>query len=240
VEDCALVLNALQGQDQKDLTVTDVPFNWDSALDVSKLRVGYFKAAFDEARAVPEEKANDTAMLEKLRAMGVKLIPIGLPDYPIRDLLSIMETEFSAAFDDLTRSNRDDLLVRQGKGSDADLYRTNRFVPAVEYLQATRVRTLLMEAMQKTMENIDVYLAPISSGRPVADSTGAASVLGLNTALTNLTGHPGIVVRNGLNARGIPTSATFIGGIYGEAKMLALAHAYQTATEWHLKHPDFT
>jgi Asp-tRNA(Asn)/Glu-tRNA(Gln) amidotransferase A subunit family amidase len=90
------------------------------------------------------------------------------------------------------------------------------------------------------MENIDVYLAPISSGRPVADSTGATSVLGLNTALTNLTGHPGIVVRNGLNARGIPTSATFIGGIYGEAKMLALAHAYQTATEWHLKHPDFT
>jgi Asp-tRNA(Asn)/Glu-tRNA(Gln) amidotransferase A subunit family amidase len=235
VEDCALVLNALQGPDGQDLTATDVPFNWDATLDIRKLRVGYVKAAFDEPRAAPEEKANDAAMLEKLRLMGVMLQPIELPDYPIRDLLAIMETEFSAAFDDLTRSNRDDLLVRQGKGSDADLYRTNRFVPAVEYLQATRVRTLLMQAMERMMSDIDVYLAPITSTRGGAPG----SILGLNTALTNLTGHPGIVVRNGLSAEGIPTSATFIGKIYGEAQMLALAHAYQRATDWHLKHPDF-
>ncbi len=233
VEDCALVLDALQGQDDKDLTVTNVPFNWDATLDITKLRVGYLKAAFDEERAVPEEKSNDAATLEKLRSMGVRLTPIEIPDYPIRSLLGIMETEFSAAFDDLTRSNRDDLLARQGKGSDANLYRTNRFVPAVEYLQATRVRTLLMEAMQRTMADIDVYLAPITSTR----SRKPGSVLNLNTALTNLTGHPGIVVRNGFNAQGVPTSITFIGGIYGEARMLRLAYAYQTATEWHLKHP---
>jgi Asp-tRNA(Asn)/Glu-tRNA(Gln) amidotransferase A subunit family amidase len=233
VEDCALVLNALQGPDDKDLTVTDVPFNWDATLDVRRLRVGYVKAAFDEPRAVAEEKANDAAMLEKLRAMGVVLQPIGLPEFPIRDLMSIMETEFSAAFDDLTRSNRDDLLARQGRGSDANLYRTNRFVPAVEYLQATRWRTLLMEEMEKTLKDIDVYLMPISSGR----SGVPGSLMGVNTSLTNLTGHPGIVVRNGLNAQGIPTSAMFIGRIYGEAAMLGLAHAYQTATGWHLKHP---
>lgn len=236
VEDCALVLNALQGPDDKDLTVTDVPFNWDATLDIGKLRVGYVKAAFDEPRAVAEEKANDTAMLEKLRGMGVALQPISLPDFPIRDLMSIMETEFSAAFDDLTRSNRDDLLARQGRGSDANLYRTNRFVPAVEYIQATRWRTLLMQEMEKTMADIDVYLAPISSGR----SGVPGSVMGMNTSLTNLTGHPGIVVRNGLNAQGIPTSVTFLGRIYGEAAMLGLAHAYQTATEWHLKHPALT
>jgi Asp-tRNA(Asn)/Glu-tRNA(Gln) amidotransferase A subunit family amidase len=223
VEDCALVLHALQGPDGQDLTVTDVPFNWDAAaLDIKKLRVGYLKAAFDEPRATPEEKANDAAMMEKLRSMGVALQPIALPDFPIRDVMGIMETEFSAAFDDLTRSNRDDLLVRQGKGSDANLYRTNRFVPAVEYLQATRYRTLLMEQMEQTLRDIDVYLAPAR---------------GINTSLTNLTGHPGIVVRNGLNAQGIPTSVTFIGRIYGEAAMLGLAHAYQSATEWHLKHP---
>ena len=222
VEDCALVLNALQGPDGQDLTVTDVPFNWDASIDVRKLRVGYVKAAFDEPRATPEEKANDAAMLEKLRTMGVALQPISLPDFPVRDLMAIMETEFSAAFDDLTRSNRDDLLTRQGKGSDANLYRTNRFVPAVEYLQATRYRTLLMDQMEKVMKDIDVYLTPTR---------------GVNTSLTNLTGHPGIVVRNGLSAQGIPTSTMFIGKIYGEAAMLGLAHAYQTATEWHLKHP---
>jgi Asp-tRNA(Asn)/Glu-tRNA(Gln) amidotransferase A subunit family amidase len=222
VEDCAIVLHALKGPDGEDLTVTDVPFNWDAGIDIRMLRVGYLKAAFDESRGTPEEKANDAAMFDKLRAMGIALQPMALPDFPIRDLMSIMETEFSAAFDDLTRSNRDDLLVRQDKGSDANLYRTNRFVPAVEYLQATRYRTLLMEQMEKTLKDIDVYLAPAR---------------GINTSLTNLTGHPGIVVRNGLNAQGIPTSVTFIGKIYGEAAMLGLAHAYQMATEWHLKHP---
>jgi Asp-tRNA(Asn)/Glu-tRNA(Gln) amidotransferase A subunit family amidase len=241
VEDCALALHALQGPDGKDLTVTDVPFNWDAALDVKKLRVGYLKAAFDEPRAVKEEKDNDAAALEKIRSLGVTLTPIEFPDFPIRDLLAIMYAEFSAAFDDLTRSKRDNLLARQGRGSDANLYRTNRFVPAVEYIQATRVRTLLMEAMAKTMADIDVYLAPIASGRartPGAGAGGGANgLLGLNTTLTNLTGQPSIVVRNGVNADGIPTSITFTGKVYGEATMLALAHAYQTSTEWHLKHP---
>jgi Asp-tRNA(Asn)/Glu-tRNA(Gln) amidotransferase A subunit family amidase len=237
VEDCALVLHALQGPDDKDLTVTDVPFNWDANLDIKKLRVGYLKAAFDEPRAVKEEKDNDAAALDKIRRLGVPLTPIEFPEYPIRDLLAIMYAEFSAAFDDLTRSKRDNLLARQGRGSDANLYRTNRFVPAVEYIQATRVRTLLMEAMAKTMADIDVYLAPITSGRARTPGGGGNSLVGLNTTLTNLTGHPTVVVRNGFNADGLPTSITFTGKVYGEAAMLALAHAYQTSTEWHTKHP---
>jgi Asp-tRNA(Asn)/Glu-tRNA(Gln) amidotransferase A subunit family amidase len=236
VEDCALVLHALQGPDDKDLTVTDLPFNWDALLDVKKLRVGYLKAAFDEPRAAPQEKENDAAALDKIRRLGVDLKPIEFPDYPIRDLLALMYTEFSAAFDDLTRSKRDSLLARQGRGSDANLYRTNRFVPAVEYIQATRVRTLLMEAMAKTMSDIDVYLAPITSGRGGRPN----SLIGLNTTLTNLTGNPSVVVRNGMNADGRPTSFTFTGKIYGEAEMLALAHAYQMATDWHLKHPQLS
>jgi Asp-tRNA(Asn)/Glu-tRNA(Gln) amidotransferase A subunit family amidase len=245
VEDCALVLHALQGPDDKDLTVTDIPFNWDpAAVDIKKLRVGYVKAAFDEPRATKEEKDNDAAALDKLRNMGVTLTPIEFPMGPIRDLLAMMYTEFSAAFDDLTRSNRDDLLARQGRGSDANLYRTNRLVPAVEYIQGTRLRTLLMEEMAKTMSDVDVYLAPISSGGRApgtpapAGGGGANSLVGLNTTLTNLTGHPAVVVRNGFHANGQPTSVTFTGKIYGEAKMLALALAYQNATEWHLKHPE--
>ena len=237
VEDCAIVLNALQGPDDLDLTVTSLPFNWDASLDIKKLRVGYLKAAFDEPRASKEEKDNDAAALEKLRAMGVTLKPIDFPDYPIADLLALMYTEFSVAFDELTRSNRDDLLARQGANSQANLYRKNRYVPAVEYIQASRVRTLLMEAMAKTMADLDVYLAPITANRRPGEVRPAPSLVGLNTTLTNLTGHPGIVVRNGFNAEGRPTSMTFVGKIYGEADMLALAHAYQTATEWHVKHP---
>ena len=241
VEDCAIVLNALQGPDDLDLTVTSLPFNWNAERDITKLRVGYLKAAFDEPRATVEEKANDAATLEKLRGMGVTLKPIEFPAYPIADLLALMYTEFSAAFDDLTRSNRDDLLARQGAGTQANLYRKNRYVPAVEYIQASRVRTLLMEEMARIMSDIDVYLAPISASRGPSGAIGVrtrGSLVNLNTTLTNLTGHPGIVVRKGFAADGRPTSITFIGSIYAEDMMLALAHAYQSTTDWHLKHPN--
>jgi Asp-tRNA(Asn)/Glu-tRNA(Gln) amidotransferase A subunit family amidase len=236
VEDCALVLNALQGPDDEDLTVTNVPFNWDATFDIRKLRVGYLKAAFDEPRDVKEESDNDRAALDKLRSMGVTLKPIEFPGYPIEDLLRIMEVEFSAAFDDLTRSHGTDLMVRQDKDSDPNLYRINRFVPAVEYIQASRVRTLLMEAMARTMSDVDVYLAPITSHSAHKPN----SILDLNTTMTNLTGQPSVVVRNGFNATGVPTSITFTGRVYGEAEMLRLALAYQAATEWHLKHPDLS
>lgn len=236
VEDCALVLDALQGPDGKDLATTNVPFNWDAAADVTKLRVGYLKAAFDESRPAKEEAENDAAALDKLRAMGVKLKPIDFPDFPIEDLMRVMEVEFSAAFDAFTRNKQDDLMVRQDKESDANLYRINRFVPAVEYIQATRVRTLLMQAMARTMSDIDVYLAPITSHHPPKPD----SILDLNTTLTNLTGQPTVVVRNGFTAKGIPTSITFTGKVYGEAKMLALARAYQTGTNWHTRHPNLT
>ena len=237
VEDCALVLNALQGADGLDLTTTDLPFNWDATLDIRKLRVGYLKAAFDEPRGVQEEKDNDAAALEKLRSLGVELSPIGFPNYPIADLMALMYTEFSAAFVDLTRTHRADLLAHQGKGSDANLYRKNRFVPAVDYLQATRVRNLLMEEMAKTMSAIDVCVAPITSNRGPRNPN---SIIGLTTTMTNLTGNPGVVVRNGFTQNGLPTSIYFIGKVYGDAEMLALAHTYQTATDWHLKHPNLT
>jgi Asp-tRNA(Asn)/Glu-tRNA(Gln) amidotransferase A subunit family amidase len=234
VEDCALVLDALQGPDGKDLAATAVPFNWDGTMDVTKLRVGYLKAAFDEPRPAAGEAENDAAALDKLRAMGIKLKPIDFPDFPIEDLMRVMEVEFSAAFDAFTRNKQDDLMIRQDKDSDANLYRINRFVPAVEYIQATRVRTLLMQAMARIMSDIDVYLAPITSHHPPKPD----SVLDLNTTLTNLTGQPTVVVRNGFTAKGIPTSITFTGKVYGEAKMLALARAYQTATKWHSRHPS--
>lgn len=236
VEDCALVLDALQGPDGKDLAATSVPFNWDASIDVTKLKVGYLKAAFDEPRPAPEEAANDAAALEKLRAMGVNLKPIEFPDIPIEDMMRVMEVEFSAAFDAFTRNHQDDLMIRQDKDSDANLYRINRFVPAVEYIQATRVRTLLMEAMARTMSGINVYLAPITSHHPPKPN----SVLDLNTTLTNLTGQPTVVVRNGFTAKGIPTSITFTGKVFGESKMLALARAYQVATDWHSRHPNLT
>jgi len=123
----------------------------------------------------------------------------------------------------LTRSDRDELMVRQIKNAWPNVFRHSRLIPAVEYIQANRVRTLLMQEMAKLMAKIDVYVAPSFGGN--------------NLLLTNLTGHPAVVVPNGFNDKGSPTSITFVGKLFGEAELLAVAKAYQDATDFHLKHP---
>jgi Asp-tRNA(Asn)/Glu-tRNA(Gln) amidotransferase A subunit family amidase len=224
VEDCALVFNAIYGPDGQDLTVVDLPFNWNPDLDIKKLRIGYVKNAFEEDRENKTWKAHDKATLETLRSLGINLIPIELPDYPIDAMSFILSAEAAAAFDELTRTNRDDLLVRQVKKAWPNVFRQARMIPAVEYIQANRVRTLVMEAMAELMSDIDVYVVP--------------SFVGKNLLLTNLTGHPCVVVPNGFKENGSPTSISFIGGLYGEAETLAVAKAYQDATDFHLKHPE--
>jgi Asp-tRNA(Asn)/Glu-tRNA(Gln) amidotransferase A subunit family amidase len=105
-------------------------------------------------------------------------------------------------------------------------------MPAVEYVQANRIRTLLMEAMAKIMADLDIYVAPQSRiDEPFVN-------IHLNLWLTNLTGHPAVVVPNGFARGGKPTGITFIGNLYDEGKLLALAKAYQDATEFHSKHPS--
>jgi len=223
VEDCALVFNAIYGPDGKDSTVVDLPFNWDAGRGVKDLKVGYIKSAFEQQRKDEESRANDQATLQALRHLGLDLIPIELPDYPVDAMAFILGVEAAAAFDELTRSGRDDLLVRQIKNAWPNRFREARLIPAVEYIQANRLRTLVIKAMHELMSDIDVYVAP--------------SWVGNNLLLTNLTGHPAVVVPNGFNKEQEPTSITFTGKLYGESEVLAVAKAYQDATGFHLKHP---
>jgi Asp-tRNA(Asn)/Glu-tRNA(Gln) amidotransferase A subunit family amidase len=220
VEDCALVFAAIYGPDGRDRAVVDLPFQWRGAYDVKGLRIGYVKAAFE---AEHEHKALDDAALEVLRSLGAELVPIALPDYPLGPLGIILQAEAAAAFDELTRSNRDDLLARQAKDAWPNNFRMSRLIPAVEYIQANRVRTLLIEAMQKVMEQVDAYMAPAFDDD--------------NMLLTNLTGHPAVVVPHGFTPEGMPHGITFIGRLYDEETVLAIAQAYQDATEHRLKHP---
>jgi len=228
VEDCALVLNAIQGPDERDLTVHDVPFNWDAGLDIRKLRVGYLKAAFADTRQTPQTNANDAAALEKIRSLGVKLIELELPEHSDLDIGLIIYGEGNAALRDPIET-QPEKLVRQDRVANQH---SLRLLPAMEYLNAQRIRTLLMQGMARMMADIDVYVVPFDYGdytpNPVANA---------NTSVTNLTGHPCVVVPHGFNEKGNPTSLTFVGKLFGEAEMLALARAYQNATEWHLKHP---
>jgi Asp-tRNA(Asn)/Glu-tRNA(Gln) amidotransferase A subunit family amidase len=220
VEDCAVVFNAIFGPDGKDLTVKDLPFKYNGNDKLAGIRIGYVKKDFD--RNYPNKKTDSLTLL-KLQELGAKLISMDLPDYPVSDMTFIVSVEGAAAFDDLTRSGKDDLMVRQIKNAWPNSFRASRFVPAVEYLQANRLRTLVIEEMEKTLKNIDVYLSPSFSK---------------NLPLTNLTGHPCVVLPNGFRENGLPTSITFMGKLYGESKVLTVAKAYQDATNFHLKHPS--
>lgn len=220
VEDCALVFNAICGPDGRDQTLYDVPFNYTPKISLGDLRIGYLKDDFD---SVKENKANDDSALAVLTSLGARLIPVRLPDYPTNDCSIILSAEAGAAFDELTRAGKDDLLVRQIKDAWPNVFRVSRFIPAVEYIEANRIRYLIIQEMQKLMTQVDLYVAP--------------SFQGDNLLLTNLTGHPCVVLPNGFSKSGRPTSITFVGKLFNEGTLLAVAKKYQDATGYHLKHP---
>ena len=233
VEDCALVLDAIYGPDGKDNSAITASFNWDASLSPSRLRVGYIKSAFDlpmldpkdEKRTLHSTKSFDDAALGVLTGLGVKLIPVELPDIPYDAMRFILTAEAAAAFDDLTRSNRDNLLVQQTRGDWANTFRTARFIPAVEYINANRLRSRAIVEWDKLMSTVDVIVSP----------TSAANLPQL--VATNLTGHPAVILPNGFRPDGTPVSLTFLGGLFEEAKLLAVAHAYQQATGFHRVRP---
>jgi Asp-tRNA(Asn)/Glu-tRNA(Gln) amidotransferase A subunit family amidase len=222
-EDCAIVLAALTaaGPDARDPATMLAPsaFRYAFNADIRKLRVGYVKAGFDQTYPT---KANDEATLEVLRKLGVELVPVELPAISPGALRFVLTAEGAAAFDDLTRSGRDAQMVLQNRSAWPNTFRSARFIPAVEYLQAQRVRSLLIEQLDTQLKGLDAYIAPTFSS---------------NLVITNLTGQPAIAVPNGFTAAGLPTTITFMGQLYEEGKLLALAKAYQDATEFDEKHP---
>ncbi len=195
-------------------------FFYEPVIDFSKLKIGYLKSDFDKPY---DFHLQDSVTLTKLKELGVELIPIELPALPINDLGIILSAEVGAAFDELTRSNRDDLLVRQVKDAWPNVFRASRFIPAVEYINANRIRFLLIQQMEILMEEVDLYIAPSWEGD--------------NLLLTNLTGHPCVVLPNGFSDDGTPTSITFSGRLFDEGRLLAFAKKYQDSTDFHKKHP---
>ena len=232
-EDCALVLDAIHGPDGQDNSVIPADFHWDATLSPKKLRIGYVKSAFDTPVTDPTDpkrtlhatKKFDDAALDVFKRLGINLMPVDLPDVPYDAMRLILTAEAAAAFDELTRSDRDKLLVQQGKGDWPNSFRTSRFIPAVDYVNANRVRSIAIQKWDDLMRTVDVIVTP----------TGAANLSQL--VATNLTGHPAVIVPNGFRDDGTPVSLTFLGGLFEEAEVLAVARAYQEATGFHLKHP---
>jgi Asp-tRNA(Asn)/Glu-tRNA(Gln) amidotransferase A subunit family amidase len=272
VDDCALILEAISGSDGNDLSAAPIIFRPNMNLDWHTLRIGYLKGEFDPPPALKldEAKAGETddeakkrgernaamqagrarrdydrryelAALDKLRAMGVNLIPVELPKLPWDAMTSLLTAEAAAAFDDLTRSGRDRLLTEQGPEDWPNDFRTARFYPAVEYIQANRARTLAVRQMSALFEQVDIIVTPSTDTQLIA---------------TNLSGHPALILPNGLRGAdapappkiddgnhddiggpGTPVSLTFLAGHNQEAKLVAFAGSYQQATGFQKLHP---
>ncbi len=219
----AMVFDAIKGPDNIDLTVKDYAFNFDASKDVSSLKVGYLKNLFEEDYGA---KQNDSITLQKLKEMGVELEEVSLPEeLPVEAMNFILNVEAAAAFDNLTRTEKDDELTRQVKDAWPNVFRSARFVPAVEYIQANRMRTMVMDEVNKLFIDYDVIVTPSFGGNQLL--------------MTNLTGHPCVVIPNGFDEENHPTSISFIGNLHREEPLLELANAYQEATEHEDKHPEF-
>ncbi len=274
VEDCALVMSVIHGQDEQDRSVQPAAFNWDAEFNWRTMRVGYLKSAFDapkfeelkppsesvtaKERAEDEAKrarqkenftrltydaAFDRAALQALRTMGVQLVAVDLPEgLHFGDQVPLLGAEAAAAFEELTLSGRDQLLTGQRPYDWPNAFRRARFYSAVDYIQAQRARSLVIEAMAKLFAQVDVLVTPSGGAQLVA---------------TNLSGHPAVIVPNGLRGDdapkatvseeddelenpggpGTPVSLTFLGSLYSDARLLAFARAYQEATGFHRRHP---
>lgn len=220
--DCALVFKSLLGSDGFDQSVTDYPFNFNTTLDCKKLKAGYLKSLFD----LNDNRVNDSITLAQIRNLGINLTPVVLPDsttIPVKSLAIILVAESAAAFDDLTRSDKDDELNLQDKNAWPNIFRAAQFIPAVQYIQANRLRYKLIQEMYAVMKQYDVIITPSFGGNQLL--------------LTNLTGNPCLVVPNGFDKKGHPTSISFIGNLYDEATLVSFAKMYQDATDYDNQRP---
>jgi len=233
VEDCGMILNAVYGPDGRDDTVADLPFAWSASNGLDGVRLGYVEQEFQKPaeNASAEERARWQgrrsvleSALDVFRAAGATLQPVALPDLPAQALYSILNAEAGAMFDDLVRSGRVRELTGKAANHRANQLRAARYIPAVEYIRAQRVRTLLLHQMNALLAQLDAFIAPPSS----------ASV-----TMTNLTGHPAIVLKSGF-VEGMPEAIMVTGRLFDEAAILRVAHAYERRTSWSKRHPALT
>ncbi len=168
---------------------------------------------------VADEAERYATEIEILRDLGLGLVPLHLPSqFPTQAVSLMLDVEAATVFDELTRGK-----VTQDLNDWPDIFRAAEFVPAIEYLRANRIRTQMMQAIEaEVFQHVDLYLG------------------GEDLAFTNLTGHPSLVIPNGLTTRDeqpVPKSLKMTGQLFGEETLLAVADAYQLATGHHLQRP---
>lgn len=214
VEDCAYIFNAIQGVDAADSSTVDRGFTWPSNKPLSAMKVGYI--------ASTTRKIEEREELRILQSLGVQLQPVTLPTAQASAIVNtILTAEAGASFDHLTREG-----IKEGIGTWPATFQEAQFISAVDYLRANRLRSQLMQEMDKIMADLDAIVA------------------GGDLVLTNLTGHPQVVMPFGFNTLSngtqLPKAITFTGKLFGESELLTLCHQFQVKTEYHVKRPPLS
>ena len=224
--DAAIVFHYLHGTDGKDLAAVNMPFNYQANRSLKGMKIAYAKNYFDK---IKDTTRNEWRVLAELKQQGVTLIPVEFPDekvYTFNIMDVIIGAECAAQFDELTRKNIDDQLTRQTKNDWPNQFRTSRFIPAVEYINAQRHRYTLMQKVDEVISQYDAIICPSRGG-------------GNQSAITNLTGHPVVCVPTGLDAKNkLPTGISFVGKLYDEGTLLRIAQFYQDHTKHEEIHPE--
>jgi Asp-tRNA(Asn)/Glu-tRNA(Gln) amidotransferase A subunit family amidase len=225
-EDAAVVFNYIHGKDEYDMCSVNMPFNYKTTIPIKNLKIGYAKNYYDR---IKDTSRNEWKVLEEFKKIGAILIAVDFPDstvYNFNIMDVVISAECAAQFDEMTRYNIDDELTMQGKNDWPNQFRTSRLMSAVEYINAQRHRYLLMQKVNEVINQFDVIICPTRGS-------------GNQSAITNLTGNPVVCVPTGFDKRNnLPTSITFIGKLYDEATILAIAKKYQDATQWNKMHPE--
>jgi Asp-tRNA(Asn)/Glu-tRNA(Gln) amidotransferase A subunit family amidase len=222
-EDAAIVFAYIKGTDGKDASAVDHAFNYNPKADFKKIKIAYAENYFNR---LPKD-AKEWQVLDVYRSLGVKLQPVQFPDsaiYPFNIVSVVLNAESAAAFDELTRTNRDDLIERQDRAFWPNSFRAARFIPAVEYINANRYRYNMMKGLNDFMKDYDVVIVP--------------TYMGSQLAITNLSGHPALCMPMGFSSSGAPVSITLLGNLYDEVSILLAGKAYQDATEHNKKRPE--
>jgi Asp-tRNA(Asn)/Glu-tRNA(Gln) amidotransferase A subunit family amidase len=253
-EDCAIVMQAIAKPDGRDMSVSDVPFNWNAQLDVRKLRVGILQPSFDELTNA-DAKKNAERTLDTLRSIGVsQFVPVTVPEAPTN--VAGLGVESIVFFDEYARAGK----MKEARGGARP---NGRLIPAVEYLRSQRIRMMMMTKLAEATAHVDVYVVAANNtgggdgrGGRGRGTDGAAAATDTTPATTtasepprpqsptqrhftmaNLACYPAINIPNGFAANGSPTNAVFYARPFGEMELLALAKAYQDAAGFHLRKP---
>jgi Asp-tRNA(Asn)/Glu-tRNA(Gln) amidotransferase A subunit family amidase len=179
VEDSLLVLQAITGPDRGDPSSLPSRLDYDGSAGVAGLKVGYFPKWMQE----PPATDVDRAALEMLRKLGLQPVEVTLPDWPYGNLQHVLFAEAAASFEELTLSNRDDELKVQVADAWPNLFRMSRFLSAVDFVQADRLRHRVAAEMARVMDQVDLLLVP--------------SLRDEMLTISNFTGHPSLTLRTG-------------------------------------------